>query len=342
MVLNHVARHDSAWQEDRTVIGRRSGGNIDVSVHGALWLADLKYRAWVPVLGEDGKLEKLAANASTLNAILDPAWLEKNDAAITLLSESFGFDELELRLLGVAPDPQKRLELRNGLAKLVESVGADSELYAALANEVETRRLRGREINRYRRIGLAVQDAVKTAVECCGEAYHLKLKLVDRGFDYEVEIQEGNIIEDMVFRFEVGSYLLEVKATTTGSARLTPLQADTASNNTPRYVLCVVDLRGISEEDLDAEWSAARINPLANIVPNIGENVKETCQLIREARTKSVSIRNDSALRYEVPPEVWVTGLSISAWVASIVASFSNSTGASIIPPDTVSIVSGL
>ena len=44
-------------------------------------------------------------------------------------------------------------------------------------------------------------------------------------------------------RFTVGPYLLEVKATTTGQARLTPLQAETASKKPDDYLLCVVDLR---------------------------------------------------------------------------------------------------
>src|SRR5207253_1020468 len=38
------------------------------------------------------------------------------------------FDELELRLLGVAPDDPTRSALRNSIAKLAESGGADPEL----------------------------------------------------------------------------------------------------------------------------------------------------------------------------------------------------------------------
>ena len=143
------------------------------------------------------------------------------------------------------------------------------------------------------------------------ENYGLKLTLVDKGFDYEVEF-----LEDAATRFEVGPYLLEVKATTTGNARLTPTQARTASHNASRYVLCVVDLRGLSEEELDADWTAAKVEPLAKIVPDIGDKVEETCLWVDEAKTSLVPIRNESALRYEVSVSIWEKGLSVSDWIA--------------------------
>jgi hypothetical protein len=107
------------------VKGRKLRQDVELSVCGALWLADLKFRSWVPVPGEDGKPTKMRADAKTLVDLLDPGWLEGNDAAIRLLCEWFEFDELELRLLGLAPDPDKRRELRSGIAKPVETGAAD-------------------------------------------------------------------------------------------------------------------------------------------------------------------------------------------------------------------------
>ena len=314
LVLCHIAPHDPAWQEKRVVKGRKSREDVDILVHGALWLADLKYRAWVPVPGEDGKPVKMVANAATLKDLLDPAWLEQNDAAIELLSKWFEFDELDLRLLGIAPDAEKRQELRNGLAKLVESVGADPGLYESLAEEVEAGRRRSRDVERCRRLGMAVQEAIKSAME----SYDLKLELIDKGFDYEVTPPTDEVIEDATTILEIGPYLLEVKATTKGQARLTPTQAETASINPTHYVLCVVDLRNLSTDELDEAWTAARVEPLAKIVPDIGGKVEETCQLVEAARTSPIGIRNDSALRYEVPFSVWDQGVSISEWVSKI------------------------
>jgi hypothetical protein len=311
LVLCHIAPHDPKWKEERSVKGRKARQDVHVTVRGALWLADLKFRSWVPVPGEDGKPVKMAANASTLKNILNPGWLDKNDSAIQLLSQWFEFDELELRLLGLAPDKDKRQELRDGLAKLVEFGGADPELYKSLAEEIETRRRRSRDVERCRRLGIAVQEAIKIALE----KHKLKVRLVDRGFDYEVT--SDNVIEDGVTEIEVGPYLLEVKATTRGEARLTPLQANTASQDPSKYVLCVVDLRQVSDEELDADWDATRVESLAKVVTDIGGKVTATCKLISAAKIASVGIRNESSLRYEVPSQFWEAGISISEWVFS-------------------------
>jgi hypothetical protein len=316
LVLCSIAPRDSSWRETATVTGRKSGLDVPLSVSPALWLADLRFRAWVPVPGEEGKVSKMLANPATLMSLLDPSWLVGNDAAVQLLSKWFGFDELELRLLGVAPDEQARGELRNSLARLVEWGGPDPALYASLQQEVEARRKRSRDVDRCRRFGLAVQDAVREAMESRG----LLLELIDRGFDYEATAGD-DVIADSASSIGVGSYYIEVKATTNGAARMTPLQAVTASLNAARYALCVVDLRGLSEDDLDEEWTASRVEPLARVVPSIGGRLEETCRLVDAAKTTAVGIRNDAALRYEVPTTLWEGGLSIADWIGSIVDS---------------------
>ena len=308
LVLCCVAKYDPSWKKQRTVKGRRSRDEVEVSLPGALWLADLKVRAWVPVPGEDDKPQKMVANAATLKHLLDPLWLRDNDDAIRLLSEWFDFDQLELRLLGVVQDAEERQELRNSLAELIEIGGADPKVYAELAQEVEARQQRKRDVERCRNLGLAVQEAVAAALR----RRNLNVELVDKGFDYEVALQNDDIVHDAGGAFEIGPYLVEVKATTTGQARLTPKQAATAAGARERYVLCVVDLR--EEQD----WTADAVEPLARLVPDIGGMVGETYDWVDMARTLDVSIRNESALRYEVPPQIWELGMSISDWVKSI------------------------
>ena len=315
LVLCHVALHDPKWRMERVVRGRRSGEQIEVPVAAALWLADLRIQGWVPLPGEDGKPVPMPANAKTLDGLLDPAWLQNNNAAIELLSRWFGFDQLELRLLGIAPDDEKREELRDGLARLVEFGGADPNLYRTLAKEVEERQRRIRDIDRFRSLGIGVQEAIKSAME----AYKLKLKLVDHGFDYEVNVPE-DVFGDVSQKFDVGPYLLEVKATTTGHVRLTPTQAQTASSESNRYVLCVVDLRSIQEEQLGVNWTASMVEPLARVVPDIGSRIEGTYSLVEAARTRPIAVRNESALRYEAPSHVWEAGISITEWVSNISA----------------------
>lgn len=314
LVLCDVARRDRSWKEWRSARGRKSSEDVEIAIRGALWLADLKGRAWVPQPGEDGKLQKVVANSATLKDLLDPAWLQDNDDAIHLLSECFGFDQLELRLIGMVQDEEERQELRDSLAGLVETAGSNPEFYTALAADVEEKRQRERTVARCRNLGLAVQQAVGDALE----RHDLRVKLVDRGFDYEVVFPVDDVIQDGGTSFEVGPYLVEVKATTTGRARLTPMQAQKASQTPGRYVLCVVDLRDVSQVGLEREWTIDRVDPLAKLVSDIGGTVRETYEWVEIATTLDVGIRNESALRYEVPPEIWETGMSITHWVRSV------------------------
>ena len=316
LILCHIAPHDPAWRMERIVRARRSGQLTDVPVAGGLWLADLRIRPWVPMPDEDGKPVPMLANPKTLGELLDPRWLERNDAAIRLLSEWFEFDQLELRLLGIEPDSERREELRNGLTRLVESGGGDPEFYSSLADEVEARKRQSRHIEHFRHMGLGVQEAIKSAME----TYKLNLELIDHGYDYKVTVPTADVFDDASQRFSVGPYLLEVKATTTGQARLTPLQAETASKKPDNYVLCVVDLRSFEDEDLAGEWSASIVEPIAKIVSDIGSRVAGTYSLVEDAKSRSIAVRNESALRYEVPSVVWEAGISINEWVSTVLS----------------------
>ena len=345
LVLCHVAPHDSRWRKKISVKGRQDGREIEIAVADALWLADLKSGAWVPQPGEDGKPVPTLANAKTLYELLEPSWLEKNDSAIRLLSEWFDFDQLDLRLLGTTPDSKEREQLRDGLASLVEVGGAnpafysslstlaglagsDMEVYSSLTDLaklaksgdvnltklVETQKRQSRDINKFRNLGIGVQEAIKVALE----NHQLKLKLFDIGFDYEVNLPDGDVQADSSSKIEVGPYLLEVKATTTGHAWMTPLQAKTASEEAKRYVLCVVDLRSMQNGQLPDTWSASMVEPLAKIVPDIGSRIKGTYSLVENASKREIAVRNETALRYEVPSVVWGTGKSIGEWVSTI------------------------
>lgn len=313
LVLCYVARRDPAWKEERTVTGTLGGEEVSVALPGALWLADLKVRAWVPVLGEDDKPQKMVASAATLAGLLDPTWLENNGDAIRLLSDWFGFDRLDLRLLGIAQDEQDRRELRDSLAQLVESGGANPQLYKDLAEEVLAKERRSRDVSRCRQLGIAVQGAVGAALR----RRDLEVTLVDRGFDYEVDLPSDDVYQDARSGFQLGPSLVEVKATTTGHPRLTSKQAATSAQQRGRYVLCVVDLRAVDEPS-EVDWTAENVEGLVKLVPDIGEKVGETFNQVEEATTLDVSITNESALRYEVAVDIWESGITIDDWVGRI------------------------
>ncbi|MGQ0659228.1 MAG: sacsin N-terminal ATP-binding-like domain-containing protein [Chromatiales bacterium] len=306
LALSYFAPADTSWRETRVVTGRRSGADVPITVRGALWLADLRARAWVPVRSDEGRTNQVIPTPESLRSLLDPAWLRGNADALDLLGRFFGFDALDLQLLA-APDDESRQELRDRLARIVELAGATLvEVEAAL----QVKRKRAQDVARCRELGLEVQAAIKLALE----AQNLTVKVVDVGYDFDVSCAD---LDDAASRFEVGSYFVEVKATTQGDAKLTPKQAATASQRAERYVLCVVDLRGIAEERLDEPWSIEDMLLLARLVPQVGALVQGTWELVEEARTNEVALRNENALRYAVRPEVWEKGCSIREWVAA-------------------------
>lgn len=316
LTLKHVAVNDSSWRDVREVPARRERTEITIKVLPALWLADLRSKAWVPVRSErEGQelVQPVVADAGNLKPLLDPAWLAGNDAAVELLSRFFGFNALELRLLSTVPSESNRSQVENELAKIVQVLGDDPDKYGQLVAGLAAQQEREAQKERNRRFGLAVQRAIEGYLD----KRELHPKLIDCGYDYDLFL-EAPALDAGTHHFKLADYFLEVKATTTGEVRLTPAQARTASEQLDRFILCVVDLRGVLPERLEGEWTAADVEPIARIVVQIGSLAGESHDLVEQAKVCEVGIRNDTALRYGVPVTVWQEGSALAEWVDSL------------------------
>ena len=317
LTLKHIAISDFSWRDVRELSARRNGTDITIKVFPALWLADLRSKAWVPVRGEkDGQqvVQPVVADAGNLRPLLDPAWLINNDPAVDLLSRFFGFNALELRLLSTVPSKTDRNQVENKLAKIVQALGDDPDKYGQLAADLEAQQEREIRKEKNRKFGLAVQQAVEGHLARRG----LHPELIDRGYDYALSLEDP-VLDEGTHCFELAAdYLLEVKATTTGEVRLTPAQAQTASRELDRFILCVVDLRDVGSERLEGEWTPTDMESRARIVTHIGSLTGESHGLVVQAKDCEVGIRNDAALRYGVPVTVWEAGLSLAEWIDSL------------------------
>jgi hypothetical protein len=147
-----------------------------------------------------------------------------------------------------------------------------------------------------------------------------KLQLIDNGYDYDVALPDGDPLLDGIHHLQIGPWKMEVKATTSGDVRMTPTQAERASTEPDRYLLCVVDLRNTSDEERRGPWTTTLVESRAWIYPRVGASVAPTWQLVAEAVNSVVSIRNEKVLRYSVPTSVWENGLRLEEWVASLSA----------------------
>jgi hypothetical protein len=266
------------------------------------------------VRGEkDGQevVQPVIADAGNLGPLLDPAWLAGNDAAVELLSKFFGFNALELRLLSTVPSASDRSQVESELSKIVQALGSDPSRYGQLAADLAAQKEREAQKAKNRKFGLAIQHAIEGYLDKRG----LHPVLIDRGYDYDLFLDDAPAIDAGTHHFQLADYLLEVKATTTGEVRLSPAQARTASEQLDRFILCVVDLRGVTSERLEGAWTAEDVEPRSRVVAEMGLLAGEPHDLVERAKDCEVGIRNDGALRYGVPVTIWEKGSPILQWV---------------------------
>lgn len=337
-VLNVAVKNDPTWDETTPMNGSRSGESVQLALRRSTWPYELKVRSWVPVpVGDEEEEQKTfaptPATEANLRELLKPLWLRNNSRAIDLLHRVFGFNQLTLSLETLSPELKSEVEgnlvrlledpdlVKSAAANLgavkaaVENPEVAEILATAKPEDIQKiqaglaeRQEQAQRRERNRSFGLAVQDAIAASIR----SYDLGVELIDRGYDYEV-----TALDDAVFSFEVDSYFLEVKATTSGDVRLTPMQAKTACDHPDRFVLCVVDLRG---EQVKADWKPGDVKPHARLVTGIGDDLVEIYpEVVSLADTdKPVYLRNESELRYGVSAAVWEQGISIDEWVESL------------------------
>ena len=330
-VLNVAAREDQSWRKIKEVSGYRLGESVSLKLRGATWPFELKVRAWVPIQRSEESEKKgfapVPANEVNLREqkLLEVSWLQNNSDAIDMLHEVFGFRQLTLMLDSLDAEVENDLVELLRDPNLVKSAVENSEVVRLISEadpeeiqeirEELKKRNRQAEIREYNRsFGHAVQAMLAEVIQLHG----LDLQLVDRGYDYEVlPGQADSSLDDALFSFEVGSYFLEVKTTTTGDVRLTPLQARTASDDSDRFVLCVIDLRG---QEIPESWELAEVKQSAKIVTNIGNDIFKVYKGVDKLASvgNPVRLHNEQQLRYGVSKELWENGISIEKWVKSL------------------------
>jgi hypothetical protein len=310
-LLCYVAREDHSWRSTATVSLRTSDGDKELELTPSLWLSDLRSKPWIPV-EEDDEVTHHAPNTELMRELIDSAWLEGNKDGADLLVQHFGMDALEASLLAASGNDQVRRDLRQSLAKMVEVAGSNPQLIDELVTKAANRQ---HDVNRMRRLGLAVQERVKVALE----SRQLKVDEIDHGYDYlvtNVNVREGELDELSAY-FEVGQFKVEVKTTTIGEVRLTPLQALTSATECDSFVLCVVDLR-LFPGDIDSvDWASEDVSTYCRFLSGTELPVNETLMIVRSAEASAIPARNTAALRYGVHPGLWQSGLMLDSWIES-------------------------
>jgi hypothetical protein len=69
---------------------------------------------------------------------------------------------------------------------------------------------------------------------------------------------------------------------------------------------------------LEADWTSSDVEPRTKFILGIGKLVNQPHGLVEEAKDCAVGIRNENALRYGVPVNIWEAGISTSEWIAHL------------------------
>jgi hypothetical protein len=148
------------------------------------------------------------------------------------------------------------------------------------------------------------------------DGFEIKRKPIGSDFslrysrEQEIVINEQDILNDAEEEtfFEIGSVLIELKATGKNIAEMTPTQAEVASKNIENYVLAVLPL-----DSYEVNENSVRLN--TRFIVKIAEPLKERFNEFQSySNTKAISTKDqkdirlnieDGNIRYQVKSEIW-------------------------------------
>jgi hypothetical protein len=292
----------------------------------AAWLASLRNR-WVPV-GE-GRLEPSAQSMASLLGE-EPELLKRlSDPRIAQLFTIMGASPADLLLRTVGDDDEERMSLIQSLTQIKTAVGNDIEKVKVLADAMEQdsevfrfaieRQQRRETVKRNQALGALVESLFEQAFA----GTDLVPKRTGPGHDYLIKTAEDEEqdVGGMEVNGPLGKVYVEIKATTTGVARMSVLQVQEAVANKDRYFLCVAAVSGpvLGVDDFKAQ--ARFVTNIGDLFQNLwGEYTsmnKAVCQTKTVDSGLAIELTGQQA-KFRVDETVWQTGKDF----ASVLAEF--------------------
>ena len=293
----------------------------------AEWLVPLVENKWVP-LGERRADRATAQSLANLLRNSEWSYSSVNDDPSTIkLLEVIGVTRFDLMRELISEDDSARTAVDRAFMDILAASGGDvsrlSQAHLYLMNletdpdlprVVEERLDRIRRVRENHGLGNQVEDLVKQGLEAEG----FVVQRTGRGSDFEIELEHDSADTDDVATLELmrsgRTWLVEVKATRSRSARMTAVQARTAVDQGDGFLLCVVPITG---EVADMELRT--IQDEMKFVSNIGSRIaslRDNLERFQELReditaheTQGVQLEVESgAARIRVTSSVWEDG----------------------------------
>ena len=296
----------------------------------ATWLKGLKENSWVP-LG-DKKTDK--ATAETIAALLadEPGFLKQlATGPAALIMRAIGISPSDLLLRIGTKTEEERVQVVAQALDLNEALGNDPAKFQAVVDalkddpkvldDIQDAVKKRSTVKRNQGIGKAVEDLLQELLRDTG----LTVTRKRIGHDFEIEhdvIDPDSPEEELGWEIKAPtkSFLLEVKASTEYSFRMTPKQAETAVQEGPRFVVCMVQLpsaTGITPEHIrnGARFVPAIGTPLTPLWNdyNTLEDLKAT---VGRTGAEVELIIQDGTTRFKIGRELWEQGLHFEQAIA--------------------------
>ena len=285
------------------------------------WLVPLRKRRWIPI-EKNRSAEPSADSLANLLANNEAVLSKLTEGRGMLLLKALGVGVADLLLRSVGADDDARASLTRDIATLLKAAGGDQGTVHALAEEASTdptfldevkeRKVKREKGKRNQAVGAEVERLLRSALE----SHDVKVKRTGIGSDFEVEndVVEGNEETVIEVSNQNQSYLIEVKATTQNSAKMTVTQGRVSVQQSDRFLLCMVCLNPGEEVDEKAVREGARL------VTNIGDLIRplyweyEALNHIKQkVNRKSGDIEMemvDSVPRFQIGKATWCSGLA--------------------------------
>ena len=259
--------------------------NANHSYYQGDWLLTVTENNWVP-LGNDRHAKATAQSLGRL--FRDGGTLSiPNNSAVDRLLQAIGVSRLDLMRESMAVNAQGRVSVDNKLMailiaaenkperldvvpKFLTQLSEDEALTDYLADRIKQTQI----VHRNQQFGNLVECLVKENLE--NEGYLVEKTRVGADMVIKMAADETEgLSEDDATELKISkddeSWLVEVKATRTDDARMTPSQARKAVKQGDHFLLCVVSVDSEDEPDLDDVKNNMRF------VGDIGERVSELC-----------------------------------------------------------------
>jgi hypothetical protein len=295
----------------------------------ASWLAPLWNRNWLPLTDSKpapATAEFLAQFLENYPDLAEPLTTGRGPELLGALNISVA----DLLIRTIAKSEDERVAYIGSLSEVVKAAGHDLQVFQAVAAElvrspelfeqIQQHRERREKVERNQAVGKAVEALLKAALE----AEKLRVTRTGVGSDFEIDHDLFEVDHDLIedgreVLLEVGDgearpFLVEVKATTGTSVRMTVAQARTATEERGRFVLCIVRL---DRAEIDAEC----VRENSRFVFDIGTRLEPVwdefthLEKAKEEATRPVEgielVVTRAETRFSVGDSVWDDGLSL-------------------------------